>query len=244
MSLLSAHDLLTVWEQGYGRTPAQKALLLLKRAWPQVPATELAAWSVGQRDGQLLALREQLFGSRLQSVVDCSRCGERLELSFQTTDVYTGDSGDPAAVLSVSAAGYDVRFRLPNAGDLLAIDPDGDQERGQQQLLQRCLIEVKRDDKAQPARQLPVDVVSAVAERMAIADPQADVHLDLACPACEHQWQVAFDVVAFLWEELNTWAIRMLHEVHELARTYGWREDDILNMSPWRRQLYLQMVNG
>ncbi|HSB10234.1 MAG TPA: phage baseplate protein, partial [Blastocatellia bacterium] len=32
--------------------------------------------------------------------------------------------------------------------------------------------------------------------------------------------------------------------VHTLASAYGWRESDILNLSPWRRQLYLTLVNG
>lgn len=244
MQSLSACDLLTVWEQGYGRTAAQKALLLLKRALPDVPPAELAAWSVGQRDGHLLAFREQLFGSRLNSVVDCSHCGERLELSFQTADVLVDDAGDPTGELSISVTGYDVRFRPPNAGDLLAIDLNVGLHRGETQLLQRCLIEVKHNDEVQSADQLPDEVVTAIARRMATADPQADVHLDLGCPACEHEWRVAFDVVAFLWDELNAWAVRVLRDVHELARAYGWREVDILKMSPWRRQLYLQMVNG
>lgn len=244
MQSLSACDLLTVWEQGYGRTTAEKALLFLRSTWPEVPAAELAAWSVGQRDGRLLALREQLFGPTLNSVVDCSHCGERLELSFRTADVLVDGAADPASELSISVTGYEVRFRPPNAGDLLAIDLNVGLHRGETQLLQRCLIEVKHNDEVQSADQLPDEVVTAIARRMATADPQADVHLDLACPACEHEWRVAFDVVAFLWEELNAWAIRVLRDVHDLARAYGWCEGDILKVSPWRRQLYLQMVNG
>jgi hypothetical protein len=79
---------------------------------------------------------------------------------------------------------------------------------------------------------------------MADADPQADVRLALDCPACGHNFLAAFDVAAYLWSEVNAWAYRLLGEVHSLASAYGWREEDILAMSPWRRRVYLEMVGG
>jgi hypothetical protein len=33
-----------------------------------------------------------------------------------------------------------------------------------------------------------------------------------------------------------------MREVHTLAAMYGWRETDILAMSAWRRQRYLEMI--
>ena len=77
---------------------------------------------------------------------------------------------------------------------------------------------------------------------MALVDPQADVQLALSCPACGQQWRATFDVVSFLWDELDAWARRLLREVHTLASAYHWREADILAMSRWRRQYYLDLV--
>ena len=84
----------------------------------------------------------------------------------------------------------------------------------------------------------------AVTERMSQADPQADVKLGLDCPACGHDWLVTFDILSFLWSEIETWAQRMLRDVHILARSYGWREADILAMSAFRRQCYLEMLGA
>lgn len=92
--------------------------------------------------------------------------------------------------------------------------------------------------------QLPESVITALSQRMAGADPQADVHLALDCPDCGHQWRAAFDIVSFFWSEIGVWAKRVLREVHILASAYGWREDDILAMSPWRRQVYLEMLGA
>jgi hypothetical protein len=79
---------------------------------------------------------------------------------------------------------------------------------------------------------------------MSRADPQADVRLALTCPACRHQWRSIFDIVTFFWIELDVWARRTLRDVHALARAYGWREADILALSPQRRQCYLEMISA
>ena len=248
MQSVTAWDMLAFWEQGYTESLLQKALRLLSLAWPDVPPDELAALSVGQRDGRLLALRQQLFGPDLQSVVNCPVCGERLELAFKVADITVaditvGENEQASQEFSFAQDGYTVRFRLPNSLDLLAVDSVAVSAAPEQQLLDRCLLEVKHSRKKKD-KQLPAKIMEAVIEKMAAADPQADVRLNLVCPACSHQWHSLFDIVSFIWQEINSWAVRTLHEVHALAAAYGWSERDILLMSPWRRQLYLQMVNG
>jgi citrate lyase gamma subunit len=99
----------------------------------------------------------------------------------------------------------------------------------------------------EPQRQLaelPAEAIDAAVARMAEADPQADVQLDLTCPACGHRWLALFDIVPFLWSEINAWAQRTLQDVHRLASAYGWREADVLALTPWRRQVYLEMAGG
>jgi hypothetical protein len=53
---------------------------------------------------------------------------------------------------------------------------------------------------------------------------------------------MAFDIAAYLWQEVDARARRALRDTHTLARAYGWREADILAMSDFRRQQYLEMV--
>lgn len=49
--------------------------------------------------------------------------------------------------------------------------------------------------------------------------------------------------MSFFWDEINHWAKRLIHDVHILAVAYGWSEEKILALSPWRRQAYLDLVN-
>jgi hypothetical protein len=81
-----------------------------------------------------------------------------------------------------------------------------------------------------------------VEEWLAAADPQADIEMALHCPGCAATWRQGFDIVSFLWAEIDAWARRTLYDVHRLAAAYGWREGDILAMSAPRRQAYLDLV--
>ncbi len=249
MQPLTASRLLQVWEQGMNRLPNQQALLLLSAARPDLSLTALAELSIGQRDAHLLALREQLFGPQLSSVVACPVCQQKLEFTCQTSEISTQVMTDSTDPLTWQGEGYKVHYRLPNSLDLTAVTAqevpadDGIADI-QQQLLGRCLISATHDNKTIPTEKLPSAIVEQVVEQMAQADPQADVQLALACAACGHQWSAVFDIVAFLWTEINSWALRTLHEVHRLASAYSWREADILAMSAWRRQYYLNLVQA
>jgi hypothetical protein len=243
MRPLAAAELLQVWECGLGQPPLQQALLLLNAACPDTPLDLLARLSIGQRDSQLLTLREWTFGPRLVSIADCPACSERLELRFPVADIRVMAAERPEA-LSVRVREFTVEFRLPNSWDLAALAEHNTAALPQRVLYERCLLAARRDDVACSADELPSEVVEAVAEQMSRADPQADVRLALTCPACRHQWRSIFDIVTFFWIELDVWARRTLRDVHALARAYGWREADILALSPQRRQCYLEMISA
>ena len=244
MRVLSAPELLNVWERGLAQSPLQRALTLLAAACSETTLEVLANLSIGQRDARLLTLREWTFGSQLVSVVTCPGCGERLELTFEAADLRAIPEAEPMDTLWLSVAGYELSFRLPNSSDLAAVANHKDIAAIRQLLLERCLCTVRLHGEPVSADQLPAEVVDALVERMTQVDPQADVQLALSCPRCDKQWQAAFDIESFFWSEINAWAQRILQEVHVLASAYGWREIDILSLSPWRRQVYLNLVSG
>ncbi len=224
--------LLNAWERAAHQPAGRRALALLST----VTDDELDAVSVGVRDAALLTLRERLFGSAVSAVVACPDCGERQELSFLVDEI-RAPRPDPLPDLQVSASGQEAQFRLPTGADLDALAGDGDLDRAVDRLLDACLVSVTADP-----GELSEDLVAAVAERMAQADPQADVRLALRCDACDTAWVVPFDIAAFLWCEVDAWAWRLLAEVHQLARAYGWSEREVLALSARRRQVYLELA--
>ena len=247
MRALSASELLDIRERGLTQQPIQRALTLLAAACPETPPDALAKLSIGQRDAHLLTLREWVFGPQLVGLATCPGCGERLELTFNITDIRVAPGPDPAESteeLSLNVAGYEIHFRLPNSLDLAAVAGSEQVAESRGRLLQRCLLAIRHNGQERSADELPVDVIDAVVERITLADPQADVQLDLSCSSCAHQWLATFDIVSFFWTEIEAWGYRILRQVHTLAAAYGWREADILAMSPWRRRFYLEMVSG
>jgi hypothetical protein len=242
MRPLTAQELLDAWERGLSETPVRRALALLAAACPEATPAELARESVGRRDGRLLTLREQTFGPRLVSLASCPACGERLETAFDVADVRVKETGDGAEPLSLSVAGHELTFRLPNSLDLASLAACEDLDEARRRLLGRCLLPAPGEEVA--VERLPEEALQAVADRMAAADPQGDVELALSCPACGHAWPAAFDIATFFWTEVDAWARVLLHEIHILASAYGWREADILALTPWRRRAYLELIGG
>ena len=243
MRALSTRELLDVWERGLARADERWALLLLEAACPESPPAELARLSIGQRDALLLSLREWAFGGGFASLAACPACAEQLELSFEADDVRAPPPAS-AGPFRLDARGHELEFRLPDTLDLLAVSAHDEVAGARRELFQRCLSAARSAGADVKADAVPPEVVDAVSEEMDRLDPQGNVRLSVACPRCGHGWQALFDICSYLRSELESWARRLLWEVHLLASAYGWRESDTLALSPRRRLLYVQMVNG
>ena len=239
---MDAALLLSVWENAAGQSPIRRALALLAAAWPERTAEEWARVPVGERDGRLLSLREALFGTSLEGIARCPECGEVLELAFSTRDIRV-PAAAPAAAVSIESHAFRLQCRVPNSLDVLAAAELAPAEQ-RAALIGRCLVAADREGEAVPVAELPEPVVEAMAQQLQEADPQAAVELALSCPSCGHRWLTAFDIVSYLWSEIDDWARRLLWDIHALASAYGWSERDILAMTARRRQWYLGMLGA
>ena len=204
---------------------------------------QLAELAIGQRDSILFGLYETTFGPEVAGLATCPNCGEHLETNFNVADVRV-EANDTNGVLFLNCEGYEVRIRLPNSFDLISISGIKDLEAGKDALLKRCLIEIRDGSGEVSFDQIPSEIEEAIAESMEDADPQGNVKVNLSCPSCECQWQVVFDILSFIWDEINAWSQRTLRDVHVLAKAYGWSERDILEMTSYRRQIYLEMTGS
>lgn len=236
-------DLLRLWEDNQRAHPVHRALQALALAAPVAAGQSWAQAPIGARDRALLRLHEEMFGGELHTTAHCPGCGERLESDFSVGDIVAGPTGSPPAALRLQDQDFDVEYRLPTSEDLLQVVAEraaaGDEA---MRLLRRCVRSALRDGVAVDPGALPEAVIDRIADGMATQDPDADVQVGLACPACGAAWSLRFDIVSHFWSELDDWAQRMLADVHQLASAYGWSERDILAMSAARRQAYLDMV--
>lgn len=238
----TSSELLDVWESAFDRRPAERALALLALALPELGYEGVARCSIGIRDNYLLSLRERLFGGELAGIAHCPACQTLIETAWSLAELRAGLAGPAGApVLELVAQDHRISYRLPTSDDLLAIVDGTDPAAARSLLLARCILSASCAGQPAPSAGLPGAALEALEAAMAEADPMADIECALACPACDHRWSVQFDIARYLWSELHAWAQRLLVDVHQLARAYGWREADILALSPARRGLYVEM---
>ena len=239
---LTAKEILGVWEVGQHQMPPERALTLLSTFCPQIPREDLERLSIGKRDALLLSFRELLFGSQFSGMTRCPHCRSALEIGFSCSDVRTPVPSEQPETFLVNVAEYEFNCRLPNSTDLLVVMHQRNVDSISNGLFERCVTEKRFLGTDVSLANVPAEVTEAVAAEIARHDPQADIRFELICPDCSHQWEAIFDVVSFAWNELCSWATRLIRQVHTLALAYGWRELDILSMSPVRRQIYLEML--
>lgn len=244
MRALAAEELLAIWERGLRGARHARALDLLALALPDRSRDELARVSLGRRDAALFSLREAIFGSRMECIITCPRCPERLEARFDVAQLRGPEPDRTCGEISLDTAGYALTLRAPNSIDEAAVSEAGDGEQAREILLDRCILSASRDSRPQPVGELPGEVIAAATARLAEIDPQADIGVAMSCPSCGHKWRATFDIVEFLWSEIEVWARRVLREVHILASAYGWPENQILGLSAARRRMYLEMVGA
>jgi hypothetical protein len=228
---MDAQALIACWELGRRRHPLDRALLLYAAAAPAEDPDALADRPLGRRNAALLQLRRSLFGDALKSCVDCPKCGERLEFNL-SADALLERAASHA--LTHAQLGK-LQLRLPTTRDLASIAAETEESLAVRKLLER-LADVPADELEFSEEELT--------RALDATDPCMDLTLDLSCPACDHTWSAPFDVPAYLWDEIDARARRLLDEVHALASTYCWSEEQILALSEVRRRAYLDRILG
>jgi hypothetical protein len=203
--------------------------------------------SVGDREALLLHLRRLTLGETMSCVLGCPACAEKLDLDLRVSELLLPPSGDSAEACETSIGlgdtTYRVRFRLPNGGDQeQAAFIAGAPEDAAQFILQRCVHEITNEATGRRVETMPPMFADRLGEVMAASDPQAEILLDLVCPACGEAFRSPFDVADYLYRELGGREGDLYREVHLLAFHYHWSESQILRLSRRKRSLYLGML--
>jgi hypothetical protein len=222
-----------VLEEADGLSPARRTTALLTRCLVRLgphepPAAEhVRALTAGDREALLLHLHGLAYGERLDCLLSCPQpeCGERLDLELRVGELLLA----PYEHASPEHEADGARIRPPTGADLEAAADRAVEglDAAERVLAERCVLEGR-----------PEDVDHLLAE----LDPQADLRLDMTCPACGRAFSVAFDAGDFLARELARDAEALLREIHVLALHYHWPEAELRAMPPRRRRRYLAVL--
>ncbi len=242
MRALTQADFLALWESGRALHPIDQSLLAIDSAIPEAQHDSVADWPIGRRNRALAEMRLACFGPALRGWTSCRQCADKLEFHLDGRVLAESQAPAPGETVVVNER----VFRLPTSRDLAQIAAEQDPMAAAILLLKRCRVDGRAaaEDRAAAAADWSEEDIDAVGEKMALADPLAEIMLHFDCPACGASFDESLDLSAFLWAEIEARATRLLFNVHTLAAAYGWNEAQILSLSSARREFYLEMVRG
>jgi hypothetical protein len=235
MRALNDSDFLGLWESGSRRHPLDQALLTLGVAFPEAAPEDLAFWPLGRRNRELIELYCRYFGSKLSGFTTCTDCGEKLEVEVDGRALAgAGPAREGEGGPMIDFQGE--KFRVPTTRDLAGVAREENPRVAAVRLIEGCRVGAGGRDAWTD------NDLAEIGERLAGADPLAEIRLRLRCPECGREEDQVLDLVAFFWAEIDARVRRLLRDIHTLASAYGWGEREILSLTESRRALYLEMV--
>lgn len=210
--MLDGAALLDLYQTGRAGDGPARLLALARAAGADATALPLA-----ELDRRIWALRAGWLGAVPgDAVCACPSCGGRLEFTLPADFALPPALSDRARV---AWRGHEHVLRQPRLSDIgpAGLDP-------------RRLGDGPWDDPG---------FAEAAARALQAADPALGLSFAMTCPDCGAAVEQVFDPAGYLWAEIEDLARRLLHEVAQLARAFGWSEAEILAMPAARRALYL-----
>ena len=119
---------------------------------------------VADRDYLVLQLRRLTFGDRVQAVVPCQKCGQKMDIDFHLNDVPVEYRPQRVSAYTVELSGRVIRFRLPSGGDQEAVLEARSDDMANE-LLNRCVL----DNGGEPLSAEEKETVAAEMEQLVAA---------------------------------------------------------------------------
>ena len=215
--------------------------MLLQFAWPDAA---VAQWPLGLANARLLELRAALFGSAWDCVADCPACAQvaevRLDIPAMLAAVPNNDAAQAPGWHAIDESPATPHFRLPVLADLASAGPADSTSAAR---LLHAIVAAPAPHATDAALvDVPPHMRTAIEQQLLCLDPLAAIDIVMDCPSCGHRWRAAAEVIGMLWADVSALAKRLLADVTRLAAVFGWSEQQILALSPVRRQRYLDMV--
>ena len=192
--------------------------------------------TLAQRDWLLLLLHQRSFGHDIVGDVRCPSCHDVTGIRFHARDVVPTPPA-PAPVTVALPSGRSVVIRPLTAGDheyfasLGPLDADAQRNAAASRVVEPPLPDLSVEDQQ----------VLANAIEDGLPDP---VHLDVTCEACGTKLTAPFDPGRFLLAELRAHSRALIDDVHLIAMSYHWSENDILTLPLKRRLAYLDRIDA
>lgn len=230
-------------EQSVAGTRSIDAICLIDRLLQEIGGSDsvipgAAKLPIPDRDRLLTAVYFNTYGSQIETTITCNACSSRFDLNFSldewVQDITTGQAGrtnGQKGDYPFKAPGG-VEFRLATGEDEMAV-MGMEPAMAEAELLKRCLPEGTREYNSNILQQAMQDIA-----------PLVDAEFEAQCPECTENQIMHFNLQQYLLSSLLKEQKKLVMEVHQLARAYGWGLNEILNLPRSIRHSYVSMVES
>lgn len=200
------------------------------------PASDFSVVKIvtADRDRIFAHLYTSIYGSKVESTLQCSNCEEQFDLDFLIPDLVkhyrlTGGLLQEDGTYHLEPG---IRFRLPTGEDELMLEGLS-QAAAEDLLMKRCLVEGDYEkDRA---------VIQKIMEEIA---PVLNIDMQASCPECGHSQQVQFDIQSFLLTKLKQERPWLIREIHRIALHYHWPHEVIMALPRNLRKQYAALIEA
>lgn len=206
------------------------------------------AWqfSVGRRTALLLQIGRLSGVDQLHIVQTCANgnCQEQLEVDLSVAALAAAqDEATEPECLPIALEGQELILRRPTGADQIAWQQRtfADRHEAVGAMVRSLVVEPAAYQYEGDA--LSEDDVDTIGAALHAADPLVGLTVEVDCPGCGEPASCLVDVQQAMLMRLEHRQRHLFREVHDLAQHYHWREEDILKMSRFRRQRYLDLID-
>ncbi len=189
-----------------------------------IPLSGSAQLPVPDRHRLLTAVYLNTYGENVNSTVTCRHCGKPYDISFSLTEWKTGlidgkiiCQGDPETIYPFETTSG-IKFRFPTGEDEIYV-AGMEPAMAENLLIKKCLPEDPEN----------TDLL-LLQETMGKIAPLADADIDTECPECSAPQNFHFSIQHYLLSSLLKERNKLVAEIHQIARSYGWGLTEILDL--------------
>nr|WP_067293219.1 hypothetical protein [Marinobacterium profundum] len=194
----------------------------------------VASLVVGDRQFLMRQLSVLLDDSQRWLSARCSDCDAVFDLNYRPSSLPIKSAGQDFPESAVQINGTSYRLRLPTGADQSNLDPRKSSEEQQLQLLASLLNPIPDVSTLSPQ---DIEILDQTLESMA---PEVALQLLAPCPHCQMENTLDLDP----YQSLDSSPDALLSEIHRLASSYHWSQQEILDLPRRRRQHYLQLIES
>ena len=200
---------------------------------------------VGMRICGLMVLAAVTDANAFSWQVRCSSngCAQQNEFELTTAQLVSlAQESVGEQTIQVPIGAIMATLRRPTGRDQLQWLAGSDESMSEAML--RAIVVQPRLEELRANGQTMDTIAIAVDEAMESFDPLLSFHVRVRCPRCGAVADVSPDLAGAALERLSRAQHAAIADVHRLASHYHWSETEILKLPQWRRQSYLDLIEG